>query len=169
MGNGVYAFDMSAIWDRLQGLDRNDIVASCLAKLCNRIGKDRDSSDMISRLHDLSHPRAQNGISDSLVRTVKSLHREISLQEERIYGSQTDLLTQRNRGEDFNLRRCPPRESVSPFSELNEVTSAQEKATGEVLNLRLWIRRSHGYYGLARKKARGNETSRTAPVSGEPS
>ncbi|KAF3554240.1 hypothetical protein F2Q69_00010978 [Brassica cretica] len=84
MGNGVYAFDMSAIWDRLQGLDRSDIVDSCLAKLCNRIGKDRDSSDMISRLHDLSHPRAQNGISDSLVRTVRSTHKEISLQEEGI-------------------------------------------------------------------------------------
>ncbi|KAF3547401.1 hypothetical protein DY000_02002888 [Brassica cretica] len=159
MGNGVYAFDMSAIWDRLQGLDRNDIVASCLAKLCNRIGKDRDSSDMISRLHDLSHqePKMEFRTLYYFFLTLK------------IYGSQTDLLTQRNRGEDFNLRRCPPRESVSPFSELNEVTSAQEKATGEVLNLRLWIRRSHGYYGLARKKARGNETSRTAPVSGEPS
>ena len=54
MGNGEYAstLDMSELWDRLLGPDRNDKGTSCLAKLCDGIGEDRDASNM---LHGLQH------------------------------------------------------------------------------------------------------------------
>ena len=52
MGNGEYAstFNMSELWVRLQGADCNDRGTSCLAKFCDRIGEDRDATDMLPRL-----------------------------------------------------------------------------------------------------------------------
>ncbi|KAF2534188.1 hypothetical protein F2Q70_00031517 [Brassica cretica] len=54
MGDGEYAsaFDMPELWDRLQGADRHDQGASRLAKLCNGIGEDRYSADMLPGLQD---------------------------------------------------------------------------------------------------------------------
>ena len=48
MGDGEYApaFDLSKLWNGLQGFDCYDQRASCLAKLCDRTRKDRDPEDM---------------------------------------------------------------------------------------------------------------------------
>ncbi|KAF3560857.1 hypothetical protein DY000_02016713 [Brassica cretica] len=49
MSDGEYAlaFDLSKLWNRLQGFDCNDQRASCLAELCDIIGEDRDFEDML--------------------------------------------------------------------------------------------------------------------------
>ncbi|KAF3560395.1 hypothetical protein F2Q69_00015177 [Brassica cretica] len=49
VGNGEHAstFNLSELWDRLQGADSNDKGTPCLAKLCDGIGKDRDAADML--------------------------------------------------------------------------------------------------------------------------
>lgn len=58
MNDGEYisAFDMSKLWNRFQKFDCDDQGVSCLVKLCNKIGEDRDSENMpIIKylLHDL--------------------------------------------------------------------------------------------------------------------
>ncbi|KAF3501588.1 hypothetical protein F2Q69_00043343 [Brassica cretica] len=42
VGNREHAstFNMPELWDRLQGADCNDKGTSCLAKLCDGVGKD---------------------------------------------------------------------------------------------------------------------------------
>ena len=49
MGDGEYAsaLNMLELWDRLQGADCNVKGASCLAKLCDGIGEDRDTIDIL--------------------------------------------------------------------------------------------------------------------------
>ena len=57
MANGEYAptFNMTEFWEGLQGFDRDDYGAPCLAKLCNIIGEDKDSANMLSRFQDCSY------------------------------------------------------------------------------------------------------------------
>ncbi|KAF2615779.1 hypothetical protein F2Q70_00013161 [Brassica cretica] len=52
--DGEYAptFDLSKLWNRLQGFDCNDQRAACLAELCDKIGEDRDSEDMLPGFQD---------------------------------------------------------------------------------------------------------------------
>ena len=54
MGDGEYvpAFDLSKLWNRLQGFDCNDQRAACLAELCNIIGEYRNSENMFPGFHD---------------------------------------------------------------------------------------------------------------------
>ena len=70
-------FVMSALWNRLQGSDRDVKGASILAKFCNRIGG-------YKALHicfpdfKISHiARAHNGILDFLAKSARSFHREL--------------------------------------------------------------------------------------------
>ena len=57
MGDGEHAsvFDIPELWNGLQGFDRHDKGASCLAKLCNKIGEDSDSEDMLPELQNHSY------------------------------------------------------------------------------------------------------------------
>ncbi|KAF2578843.1 hypothetical protein F2Q68_00003290 [Brassica cretica] len=57
MGDGEYApaFDLSKLWNRLQGFDCNDLRASCLAELCDRIEEDGDFEDMLLGFQDYSY------------------------------------------------------------------------------------------------------------------
>ena len=57
MDNGEYApaFNLSKLWNGLQGFDCNDQRASCLAELYDIIGEDRDSQDMLPGFHDYSY------------------------------------------------------------------------------------------------------------------
>ncbi|KAG5410728.1 hypothetical protein IGI04_007047, partial [Brassica rapa subsp. trilocularis] len=57
MGDGEYAsvFDKSELWNGLQGFDRHDKGASCLAKLCNITGEDSDSEDMLPGFQNHSY------------------------------------------------------------------------------------------------------------------
>ena len=48
-----------------------------MARLYNKIGGDKDSSNMISGLQDLLYSTHQNQISDSLAKTARFFHREI--------------------------------------------------------------------------------------------
>ena len=54
MDNGEYApaFNLSKLWNGLQGFDCNDQRASCLAELCDRTGEDRDPEDMLPGFQD---------------------------------------------------------------------------------------------------------------------
>ena len=45
----------SKLWNGLQGFDCNDQRVSCLAKLCDRIGEDRDFEDMLPGFQDYSY------------------------------------------------------------------------------------------------------------------
>ncbi|KAF3604286.1 hypothetical protein F2Q69_00036640 [Brassica cretica] len=57
MGNGEHAsaLDMSELRNVLQGFDRHDKGVPSLAKLCNRIGDNRDPLDMLPELQDYSY------------------------------------------------------------------------------------------------------------------
>ena len=50
MADGEYAltFGLSKFWNGLRGFDCTDQQASCLTELCDKIGEDRDSQDMLS-------------------------------------------------------------------------------------------------------------------------
>lgn len=47
IGNREYTltFEMSELWYRLQGFDRHDQGAQCLATLCNRTWEDKITED----------------------------------------------------------------------------------------------------------------------------
>ena len=57
MCNGEHAktFVMSALWNRLEGSDREVKGALSLAKFCNKIGGYKDDAYMFSRLQDISY------------------------------------------------------------------------------------------------------------------
>ncbi|KAF2574293.1 hypothetical protein F2Q70_00003667 [Brassica cretica] len=65
VGNREYAstFNMTELWDRLQGADCNDRGTSCLTKLCDGIREDRDATDMLPGLqHHSCFTSAQSDI-----------------------------------------------------------------------------------------------------------
>ena len=62
MSNEEHAstLNLPELWNTLQGADSNDKGASCLAKLCDGIGKDKDAADMLPEFQKsfMFHERA---------------------------------------------------------------------------------------------------------------
>ena len=80
MGNGKHdsTFDMSEVWDGLQGPDCNGSGSTSLAKLLNWAGDHSNSQKMYFQDFKIAYfPRVQNEIADSLARNACSFHRPL--------------------------------------------------------------------------------------------
>ncbi|KAF2568883.1 hypothetical protein F2Q70_00027460 [Brassica cretica] len=79
VGDGEYVstLNMPELRDRLQGVDCNDKGPPGLAKLCDRIGEDRNVTDMLPGLQHHSCSTGAQSDFRFLARTTKSFHRKL--------------------------------------------------------------------------------------------
>ena len=68
---------MLELWNRVQGADCNGKEIPEVAKLHDRIGEDRDATNLFPGLQDLHVTRVRNQFSDFLAKTARTFRREL--------------------------------------------------------------------------------------------